>query len=669
MLNPGSTSWVQAIPVFLVAAVLLFVPGTVAALLLRLRPLAALAVAPALSTTCVAVGGIVAPLVGLRWGAMALILCLATFWAAAGVAGALVARRSAPRSTGWFAIPEGSHPRLGGWRSADPVAAATLVGLAIAFGLFLVSVLPEVRSPESFPQQPDAIFHLAVPQWMNSTGTISSLSAERYVSDTLRVFYPAAFHGFTATISLLTGASVVVSTSSFVLVVAGLAWPLGCVVMALSLFGRRPVVALTASVVSVLFTAYPYSLMSFGIIWPNLFGEALLPACLGALVSAVGPIAPQPYALAGRAGATIVVVASLPGLLLAHPNALMSFGVFGGLFVLGRAVAWTWANRRRPKVAAPALAAIVGALSLTGVVLVVLRPAFMYNTGTLGPGVSFRTATLSMIYFEPTVGDPPVVAMIVVVAGILVVLRKHPGARWLVTGLVVMLGLFWLSRAVDNHTTRIFTWPWYNNAWRIQAASVLPAVLVATAALVMLHDVFLRLGSLRRAPQVATAAVLAVLLAATGGYLPSHRKVLHLNFHPKLRDSWVTNAELRSLRALSQYLPADAVVAANPWNGGTYLYVVSGRRLLIPTEKANFPGDRALLASRLNEVGQIPAVCAAARRQNVKWAITGGIPFSWAHGREKQYAGIDSVGSSPAWQVVVRHGDYTLYHLTACASG
>ena len=46
MLNPGSTTWPQAFPAFLVAVTLLFVPGTVAGLLARLRPLTALGVAP-----------------------------------------------------------------------------------------------------------------------------------------------------------------------------------------------------------------------------------------------------------------------------------------------------------------------------------------------------------------------------------------------------------------------------------------------------------------------------------------------------------------------------------------------------------------------------------------------------------------------------------------------
>ena len=130
----------------------------------------------------------------------------------------------------------------------------------------------------------------------------------------------------------------------------------------------------------------------------------------------------------------------------------------------------------------------------------------------------------------------------------------------------------------------------------------------------------------------------------------------------------MTDGELRALRVLSRSLPQDAVVAANPWNGGTYLYVVSGRRLLVPTEKTNYPGDVALLSLHLDDVGTDPAVCAAARRQHVEWALTGGEP---AHPVTAvvlaQYRGVDEVGYSTAWRPVRTAGPYTLYQRTSCA--
>ena len=97
---------------------------------------------------------------------------------------------------------------------------------------------------------------------------------------------------------------------------------------------------------------------------------------------------------------------------------------------------------------------------------------------------------------------------------------------------------------------------------------------------------------------------------------------------------------------------------------------MSGRPLLVPTEKALFAGDRKLLAARLDEAGTSAQVCAAARRQHVEYAIVGGTPFAWAgRARVQEYRGIDAVGTSNAFTKVATAAPYTLYRLTSCAPG
>jgi hypothetical protein len=156
----------------------------------------------------------------------------------------------------------------------------------------------------------------------------------------------------------------------------------------------------------------------------------------------------------------------------------------------------------------------------------------------------------------------------------------------------------------------------------------------------------------------------------THGYAYAHQAFLRGYYHPSVAKSWASDDELRALRALSTHIPDGAFTAANAWNGGTYLYVVSGKPLLVPTEKALFAGDRTLLAARLDRVGTDPEVCAAARRQHVEYALTGGKPFAWAGARRVAlYAGIDRVGSSAAFTQVASAGPYTLYRLTTCAGG
>ena len=189
VLIPGTTTWPEAIPVFVVAVALLFVPGTVAGLLARLRPLAAITVAPVLTTTFLTFDGVVCGALGIRWTVPVLLGALAVTVGLAGGVARLVSRREPSATRG-------------------PVY-ATAGGLVVAFAVFVVAMLREVHTPEEFPQHPDTIYHLGAALRMLERGDISVLHTGGFITPSGTGFYPAAFHDFTASIALLTGSSVV----------------------------------------------------------------------------------------------------------------------------------------------------------------------------------------------------------------------------------------------------------------------------------------------------------------------------------------------------------------------------------------------------------------------------------------------------------------------------
>ena len=134
------------------------------------------------------------------------------------------------------------------------------------------------------------------------------------------------------------------------------------------------------------------------------------------------------------------------------------------------------------------------------------------------------------------------------------------------------------------------------------------------------------------------------------------------------RCSCPGRARASALRALSAKVERGAVVAANPWDGASYLYLVSGRRMLFPTEKALNSPDRVLMAKYLDDVGRSPQVCAAARRQHVRYAITGGTPYGTGTGYT-HFGGVDRVGHSSAFRKVAVAEPFRLYQLVRCARG
>jgi hypothetical protein len=208
--------------------------------------------------------------------------------------------------------------------------------------------------------------------------------------------------------------------------------------------------------------------------------------------------------------------------------------------------------------------------------------------------------------------------------------------------------LYFLNTAVDTEALRLLTWPWYNNAIRIAAVGVIPAALAVAAALLAVPRL---LGRRFGSPLVElAAAALLVGLVVVPSEAWKDRDVAFMKpyFHPGVARSWASPEELTALHRLARYIPPGAVTAADPWRGGTYLYVVIGRKL--------------------DQVGTEPAVCRIARENHIEYALTGGVPFLWGRTQsERGYPGFENLARSPAWRQVAKEGPYTLYRRVACA--
>jgi len=637
----------------LVALILVFLPGLIAALLLRAPWLPALALAPALSTTSVVLMAAISSAAGVPWGPVPLVAGVLGVWVMAAVLGALIRRHTPPEEPN----------RL-------PVAA--LVVTAVAAIAVAVVLLPVSHSPEAFPQHPDTIFHLGAAQWMVEHHDASFLHAEAFRRFPGLGFYPAAFHAMVATVAQLTGASVVVSTSSFVLVIAGVVWPIGCIFLARTLFGSDLAVTISAGVVSVAFSTYPFMLMGYGVLWPNLFAQALLPGALALLaivLSAAHRLSPP---LTSRLRATVLLLATLPAVVLAHVNAFVAFVLFGYVMAAGVILGRAWERRRRrPRMAVASVAGLLGATGLAFLATTVLEPkgGSMRLTPGLGPEFTLIEALSNTLLFAPRGAVSLWVLAALVPVGAGVILVRHRGSRWVVAAAVMTSALLFLNLAVDNPTVRLVTWPWNNQSPRLAALIVLPAILLATAALAA--GAQLLKGRMGLPPAASAVAVPLLFVLATGGlYTAAHQRVLNPYFNPIASRSWVTKGELRALQTLARHVPPDAVVAENPWKGGSYMYVVSSRNMLFPTEKDRADGDRKLLALSLDEVGRSPKVCAAAQREHVRFAITGGRAVNSA-GKIGlgEYPGVDAIGWSEAFRKVAHEAPYTLYEMVSCAKG
>ena len=279
-------TWSQAAPALVAAGALLVVPGLLVALAAGVRGVVAVALAPVLSVTVVAVTAVVAQPAGMPLGAGA--LAAGTLAALLGAVATRLAlrrlHRERPPATG-----DGWAPLLAGLSGAAVGAASIGIGLARGIG-------PADRWPQTF----DAVFHLSAVDHVLRTGDGSALRLGTLVApDRDSAFYPAAWHDLVALVASWSGAAPAVAANAVALTAAAVAWPLGCVALTRVAIGPAPGALAAAGVMAGGVAASPVLLTGYGTLWPNALATALLPACL-ALLADLLDLGPAPHRASPR---------------------------------------------------------------------------------------------------------------------------------------------------------------------------------------------------------------------------------------------------------------------------------------------------------------------------------------------------------------------------------
>jgi hypothetical protein len=638
-------SWLQAIPTLVVVLALLLAPGAMALRLARCDSMTIVGLAGPVSVSTVAVGGLVAGAMGIPWGAATVAASTGVLWAVAAGVGTL-RRERLPRTL----------PAWRGWFAAGIVVAA-VVGA--------IPAMLAMGAPNALPQSPDTIFHVGTIQSMASLQDVSVLHAVDFVRPGETGFYPAAFNALSATVVLLTGSAPITAANLVALVSGFVVWPLGLAFLASEALGLRARFVLPAAVVAVVYPAYATWPLGYGVLWPNLLGQAMLAASVALVVRAVHGRARQRWAAVG--GAALLV----PGLVAAHPSAIFALGALTLTIVLAAllAAAATGSGARRllPLLAGAALVVISGAAWVTAGRLV---PS-MRGSNPTGPEMSQRAALLDISLAAFRSQTPLYVASALALVGLVLALR-HPRARWLPLAWVGLAAAYYANTAIDSDVTRWATWPWYNNSPRLAMLLVLPLALLVTVSLgEVVRVAMARSRWSRRSGQAWTSAavVLLFLVVTAGGHASARFETLEAYYPPDGDARQVSRVELEALEEIAAELPPDAVVAANPWRGGQYLPLVGGPAMLFPTEKTiRADPVQLLLGARLADVGTDPEVCRLAMSRGVEWALTGGELATSARSATTLYRGVDGVVDSPAWEMVLTAGPYTLHRMSSCAS-
>ena len=281
-------TWAPAFAPGVVAALLLVLPGLIVNLGLGARGFDALGLAPLSSLGVLAIATLMVPVVVGRWSLapVAVSLSLLTVIAVLGriaitwwTGGRSDDRVGFSMAGVWRAILGNQPP--GRWWLPRRRTTWWLASVALAAGIVAVNFVLGVRDPDLPSQTIDAGFHYNAVLSVMKSGfpdgghvAASSLAAAT-------TWYPPLWHDVTALVSSLTGTNIAIVANAVGWAIGGVVWPLSMVWLCSRILPHaRLLTTLAIGLCCGAITLFPYLMLSFGVLWPNVLGMAALPAAI-----------------------------------------------------------------------------------------------------------------------------------------------------------------------------------------------------------------------------------------------------------------------------------------------------------------------------------------------------------------------------------------------------
>ena len=674
-------TWWQALPSLVGTAALLLLPG---ALILRTAGVRGLPMWAFAGPTTVSVAGVAAVLgglIGLNWTVWVLLNC--------SIALALVALLIR------FALALSKTPSNGGPRfvrmpgrifaAALPekvrVLSAAIYTLAAAIPAAIIAVrfARAFGAPDAISQTFDNIYHLNAVRYILDTGDGSSLTLGN-LTEASSGFYPAAWHNIVSVVLQLTGTSVPEAINLTNIAIASLFWPLALIFLVTRIMGNRMLPVLITGAIAAGSSVFPYLMVDYGVLYPNLLSIAILPAALGASIQILG------FAHAGTHVSPVLgiglMIAALPGLALSHPSTVLALIAFTAPVVLARLYTAYRESRVRPRTHDARKyfriwLILTGAYSVAGLVAWwVFRPAA--SSSTWPPRQSAGQAIGEVLTSSPMGLTPAWIIFAFTVVGIYILVRER--SRIWVLG-IFLAGLFlfmMVSSWAPGDFRSFWTGIWYNDSNRL--AALLPTVTLPIAVIGaerLIRQATAGLSKLRmsagnyaaglEAPlRAATAAVLVLLVAflTQGGSMGLAQDKLDTRYGYGPSSLLISADEYELLERLPSHVPEGEAVLGNPWTGASLVYALADRETITPHIFGERTADAELVIEHWEDAAYQQRVCPAIQRLEVYWALDFG--DLEVHRASHPLPGLSHPSISRGVELVDREGDAKLYRMTAC---
>ncbi len=639
-------SWFAVLPGFLLALVVLLVPGLLWGSLLGLRRLTLLAVAGPLSVTAVVVAAEAASLAQVEWSLIPVL--------GVTVAVALLLWLVRRRFCRYLLADSGRPIR---WTLIAWAAAALPVG-GVMLWIF--------GDPQNIAQSHDNIFHLNALRYIGETRNASSLDLG-YLGTRAPTFYPAGWHALVSVVMIASGVTIPAAINVMNLAIITVIWSTGCLFLVTRVTGERRTALLVAAVLSGAYSTFPYLLLEFGVVYPFMLSIAILPAVLGLVIQLLRLGAPQRTTTAAN---LLLLAGILPGLALAHPASVV--GALGLSLPMVVTAAWLRLRRR----SAPAWRTLLPLgvyLLVAGSAWMLLRPARSGSDNWDELGNAGR-ALYDVIYHSPLNRPTAYLAAALTLAGAVVVLyrRRH---RWTLALYALAGTLFVLGNWKEAPDLRwIAAGVWYNDFFRISAMLPVAGIIVASIGAVAIIDVGGRWSGIRQLVQSGGnrrfgAAVVILVLAGlvTAPLGAAQRGIAEATAKYRLTDKsqLLTLDELALIERLPSVVEEDATIVGVPLTGASLSYAYTGLATLLPYGTSPVTPAGKVIFESLDQMTNNPEVCAAVEESGADYVLDFGT--SSVHPGERIIEpGLQKLTPENGFELVDREGSAALYRITGC---
>ena len=539
--------------------------------------------------------------------------------------------------------------------------------------------------PYSLFQQNDLIAHLESVREAIDSGSYYSLE---------KGLYPQAWYVLVAMVVDLVGVKMAVAINAVNYVLIAFVFPLSMSLFLRVVFFRNRRLANVAVFVPLLFAAFPWSLLVFGPLYPNLSGCCMLPIAMVHFVA----IFSKGISRFQRMVLALMFCLGALSLVLIHPSS-----VFVGIVLLtpyvvhliwshGRQAGETgaWGHPRKTVLLCIAFIAAVVAIWTLCYCLPVFASTVSFHWAAYDTVPNAMKSVLLLSYTGLSAPQIPL-ALLVILGAVYCVIRRC--CFWALAGYTVVVVMLVLDISTEGALRHYLTGFWYTDSYRTASVAAMAAMPLAAigihsfcsgACWVARH---LAKGG-KVANGVATAAAVAALACAISPvYIDNHGSICKSGMEVK-RDylyggnNLATNVnpydkdEYEFVEKVKEVLPEGETVVNIPYDGSAFAVGLNGIDCLFTGwfgyDVQPADSDMALIRGSLSDVASNVAVQQVMERHNVKYVLvldygneTDEGMYAWPYDRSL-WRGISSIDdSTPGFETVLSEGDMRLYRISS----